>query len=110
MYGNANSWLLLVEVDERGLKQTDWTDLPEPVLAFALVTAEDPRVAAADLVLGVRAHGLEAAQQAAAEGGRWSEPHLTAGPQSSRPSIPLQQSTSVRTAGGDVRPAEGKDR
>lgn len=47
--------------------ETDWTDLPEPVLAFALVTAEDPRVAAAGPILGVRAHGL--AGSAAGGGG-----------------------------------------
>jgi hypothetical protein len=57
---------------------------------------------------------LQEAQQAAAEGRRWLEPHLTAGPQSSSPWIPLQQSASARTvedaAGGGVSAAEGKER
>lgn len=57
---------------------------------------------------------LQEAQQAAAEGRRWLEPHLTAGPQSSSPSIPLQQSASARTVedaeGGGVGAAEGNER
>lgn len=47
-------------VDEEGEPRVGdgWTDLPEPVLASALVPAEDPRVAAAGVVLGVGTHGL----------------------------------------------------
>lgn len=43
---------------------------------------------------------LQEAQQASAEGRRWSEPQLTAGPQSSRPWMPPQRRPGSAAARG----------
>jgi hypothetical protein len=101
-------------VDEEGEQGTD--GLTSPSLSLHLrsspqKTHESQRQAPSS---GWGHMALQEAQQAAAEGRRWLEPHLTAGPQSSSPSTPLQQSASARTVDdggrGGVGAEEGKER
>lgn len=51
---------------------------------------------------------LQEAQQAAADGRRWWEPQLTAGPQSSTPWMPVQRPGSAVVSGS--RAALGKEK